>query len=366
MKKKTFVDLFCGCGGFSLGANLAGFTNLLSVDLDSTLTSSYLRNFPSSNLTIADLAKVEDLRRSLKNPKERPTLVIGGPPCQGFSAIGKRDPTDPRNELIWHYFRHVKKLKPEIFILENVEGLGNGYGIDVINKAQDQLPSYYKVSNPIKVNASDFGAATMRPRILIYGYDERYVDDPNLEKSIKLPLSKQSNVREAISDLPNPIKRKDEGAFDWVPYEHCQNEQISNYAKKLRRKPPKNLGWSEAIEKLSQGYISGLNSTDHTADVKKRFRDTQQGDTEPISRYFRLKWELPSRTIRAGTGADKGGFQSARPIHPTQARVITVREAARIQGFPDWFVFHPTKWHSFRMIGNSVSPIMAENILKKI
>src|SRR3546814_16995927 len=90
-----------------------------------------------------------------------------------------------------------------------------------------------------------------------------------------------------------------------------------------------------------------------------RFIETAQGKVEPVSHYPKLAWSGQCPTLRAGTGAEKGSFQAMRPIHPTQPRVITVREGARLQGFPDWFMFHPTKWHSFRMIGNSVSPIVS-------
>ena len=358
MVNKTYIDLFCGCGGFSLGANLAGYKNLLSVDIDPILTSAYKLNFPNSNLQLANLATIPDIRKLLKNPDQKPSLLIGGPPCQGFSFMGKRDEHDPRNELIWHYFRHVKRLRPDIFILENVAGLASGYGLEAIEIAKSQLPKYYKVSDPIFVNAADFGAATTRPRVLIIGYDSENIAKPDFDAiaNFKVPFT---SVKDAISDLPSPVKYDDK-TYDWVKYK--RDIDISDYAIKLRKVPKKKLGWEHAIQKLENGFVSGLSSTLHNDEVKQRFKDTQQGDNEPISRYFRLKWDAPSRTIRAGTGSDKGGFQSARPIHPSQPRVITVREGARIQGFPDWFVFHHAKWHSFRMIGNSVSPIMAEKL----
>jgi DNA (cytosine-5)-methyltransferase 1 len=362
MSKKTFVDLFSGCGGFSLGAKTAGYENILSVDIDPMLTSSYKLNFPKSNLVLADLAKIENIKQLLIDPKAKPDLLIGGPPCQGFSFMGKRNEDDPRNQLIYHFFRHVKKLCPNIFILENVEGLASGYGLEVIAHGISQLPSYYKVTETIQVNANDFGAATSRPRVLIIGHDTRYIDTPNYEKIIASTKGRMT-VKDAISDLPSPTK-SDSIDFDWAKYK--ETDELSSYALALRKRPKNGLGWTEAIERLENGFISGLASTLHTTEVKERFRQTKQGDNEPVSRFFKLKWDMPSRTIRAGTGRDKGGFQSARPIHPTQARVITVREAARIQGFPDWFVFHPTKWHSFRMIGNSVSPIMAEKLISKI
>ena len=100
--------------------------------------------------------------------------------------------------------------------------------------------------------------------------------------------------------------------------------------------------------------------------VIRRFEDTGAGSTERVSRYPRLDWDSQCATLRAGTGPERGSFQAARPIHPVEPRVITIREAARLQGFPDWFVFHPTIWHSFRMIGNSVSPIVSHALLRVI
>lgn len=358
----TFVDLFCGCGGFSLGANLAGYKNILSVDIDKTLTSSYKLNFPNSNLVLSDLSSIENIRTLLPEKSQKPSLLIGGPPCQGFSFIGKRNQDDPRNNLVFHFFRHVKDLKPHVFIFENVKGIISGYGLDIISKSQSQLPGYFVMSNPIEVNAYDFGAATSRPRILIIGYDKRYADKPNIDQILKLNIN-MANVKDAIEDLPAPIK-SNETDFQWSQYKN--DVEPSDYVKRLKRLPPKNLGHLGAIENLKQSKVSGQISTIHSADVKLRFKQTKQGQVESISRFYKLKWDIPSRTIRAGTGRDKGGFQSARPIHPSQSRVITIREAARLQGFPDWFLFHPTKWHSFRMIGNSVSPIMGHELIKRI
>ena len=117
---------------------------------------------------------------------------------------------------------------------------------------------------------------------------------------------------------------------------------------------------------MQQGLVTGFFSTKHTAAVEQRFSNVEQGKVDRISKYPRLKWDGISPTLRAGTGSDRGSFQAVRPIHPDDPRVITVREAARIQGFPDWFIFHPTKWHSFRMIGNSVSPVVSTHLLSKI
>jgi DNA (cytosine-5)-methyltransferase 1 len=112
--------------------------------------------------------------------------------------------------------------------------------------------------------------------------------------------------------------------------------------------------------------FTGHRRTAHTREVIKRFKKVKQGGVDPIGRHPRLSWSGQCPTLRAGTGNDRGSFQSVRPIHPEENRVITVREGARLQGFPDRFRFHPTVWHSFRMIGNSVSPIISKAIFSLI
>lgn len=354
------VDLFCGCGGFSLGAHLAGFETALAVDIDPILSSSYTKNFPSSKLVNADLSKI-DLKDHLG--EEKIAGIIGGPPCQGFSLMGRREKNDPRNKLVSHFFRHVLALKPAFFIMENVPGILSGDSYKTLNSALKAVQKEYTIVGPIKVNAADFGAATRRSRILVLGFDATQMQ-PLSEDEIKaLRTSKLSNVRDAISDLPSPIDGiKDENSFEWVPYKAGKTD----YAKKASKLPPKGLGYAPAVKKLKEGMVSGLLSTVHTAQIKKRYKALKQGATDPISRATRLDWDQLCSTLRAGTGSDKGSYQAVRPIHPDQARVITVREAARLQGFPDWFIFHPTKWHSFRMIGNSVSPYLSEAIMKVI
>jgi DNA (cytosine-5)-methyltransferase 1 len=151
---------------------------------------------------------------------------------------------------------------------------------------------------------------------------------------------------------------------DWLPFKEVA--QVSPYARRLRQIPNRGLGTDQARAQLAEGFTNGFQFTKHSQEVAERFDRLEEGQRDPISKYARLAWDKPAQVLRAGTGNDKGSFQAARPIHPTEPRVITVREAARIQGFPDWFQFHTTKWHSHRMIGNSVSPIFAAAILRVI
>ena len=203
----------------------------------------------------------------------------------------------------------------------------------------------------------------------IVGYLPEYTEpilDVDIIPSSPRPLT---SVRDAISDLPAPIpENKSSGidGFTWAQYPASNQDNLSNYARLLRAKPDSAIGCVQAVERQQMGLISGMHSTKHTKKVAARYAATPNGKADPISKSYRLKWSGQSPTLRAGTGADKGSFQAVRPLHPSEGRVITVREAARLQGFPDWFTFHRTKWHSFRMIGNSVSPLVSKGIMQKI
>nr|WP_082919261.1 DNA cytosine methyltransferase [Pseudomonas chengduensis] len=365
--KPLIVDLFSGCGGLGLGAELAGFHSLAAVDIDKDLQSSYGLNFPSTQVINADLATLgkSEWRGILDGA--RVDGVIGGPPCQGFSRIGLRKTDDPRNALLGQYFKQVSLLKPRFFLMENVEGLLDEKNKFVLEAALNLIPKNYTVVGPIKVNALDCGAATSRKRVVIIGIDSssmNLVTEQELLNSLTKPAT---TVRDAISDLPSPndIEPKVSKSFSWTRYKPI-DIQLPDYAKNMRAMPPRGLGAKLALEHLVHEEVSGIINTKHTTPVIERFSETRPGETEAVSRYPRLSWDGYCPTLRAGTGSDKGSFQAMRPIHPSEPRVITVREAARLQGFPDWFLFHPTIWHSFRMIGNSVSPIMSHHIMSII
>jgi DNA (cytosine-5)-methyltransferase 1 len=360
-ENRAVVDLFCGAGGFSLGAHLAKFRTAAAVDIDQRLTSSYRENFPHSNLLHADIGQIGavEILRSTKLKRGEIVGVIGGPPCQGFSLIGKRDGRDPRNRLVWHFVRIVRELQPRFFIMENVPGLLLGTAKKVLEDALSELNGF-EVVGPIVMDAMTFGAATRRERVVIVGYNKAHVAALSVADIRGAKNDSKHTVRDAISDLPEPAD------CDWLPYRKKAHSELSSYARRARCAPASHLGSTESRERLARNEVSGIKHTVHTAEVVKRFGRVHPGATEPISRCPRLEWTEPAPTLRAGTGPDRGSYQSIRPIHPAADRVITVREAARLQGFPDWFQFDDTKWHSFRMIGNSVSPLMSEALLRLV
>ncbi|QTN05868.1 DNA (cytosine-5-)-methyltransferase [Ochrobactrum sp. EEELCW01] len=362
----TCLDLFSGCGGFGLGAELAGYNVVAAVDIEPNLQSAYRLNFPRTQALQADISQLGQSAWSgfFGKGKPRLDLLIGGPPCQGFSRMGLRNTGDPRNELIGQYFRHVKMLQPRVFVMENVEGLMDQRNIGFLQKAISELPGNYTIVGPVIVNAADLGAATNRRRVIVIGYDKNDVDPIDLASIEGLKAPRRTTVRDAIADLPAPVSFNNRSPdFGWTEYPAKPRSEISMYARTQRSMPRRSIGWHDALQELAQGRVSGLHSTKHTTAVIERFIETPQGATERISKSPKLSWDGQCPTLRAGTGAEKGSFQAVRPLHPTDPRVITVREAARLQGFPDWFVFHPTKWHSFRMIGNSVSPIVSQALL---
>ena len=347
-----------------MGAELAGFRSIAAVDIEPTLQSGYRRNFPSARVIEGSVKDIDlpDWRRIFG--AQRPDGVIGGPPCQGFSWIGKKQDDDPRNTLIHEFIRQINILKPKFFVMENVEGLLHEDKVGILNAALGALSSRYTVLDPVVINAADFGAPTNRYRVVVVGFDADEID-PVSADSIKQIRGHPATIRDAIADLPGPcVESGDRTDMGWAKYPEMARSRLSPYASALRAPPPSGIGSVEAVERMKAGYVSGLARTKHSPEIARRYTMIPGGKSDPITKSYKLTWEGLSPTLRAGTGAEKGAFQAVRPLHPTRGRVITVREAARIQGFPDWFMFHPTKWHSFRMIGNSVSPIVSRALFE--
>jgi DNA (cytosine-5)-methyltransferase 1 len=340
------IDLFCGCGGFSLGARQAGVSTTLAIDVDPILSFPYLRNFPRSRLLLADLSRLEAsyIRRCVG----RVDGVFGGPPCQGFSEIGLRKANDPRRDLLVDFFRLVAELKPAFFLMENVPGLGYAGAKHLLDQGLNLVANRYEILGPVILDAADFGAATRRPRLFVLGFDLSRCDPITL-CDIQRRRCPPATVRAAIGDLQGAKFLRNDGEYD--VWKITAGGRPSDYARSLR---------------ATSGEFTGHGTTRHAKDVTRRFARITPGHVDKVGRHPKLAWDGQCTTLRAGTGAERGSFQSVRPIHPEEARVITVREAARLQGFPDDFRFHPTMWHSFRMIGNSVSPIISRAIFSTI
>lgn len=243
--------------------------------------------------------------------------------------------------ISWVFFCLVAELKPSFFVMENVKGLGYPDARPILDEALSLVAEQFEIVGPLILDAADFGAATRRRRLFVIGLDRQRCARLTAA-TIKGAMTEPATVRAAIGDLASAKEVGDQDGFD--AWKICRPGRPSRYAALLR---------------TSDLIFTGHRTTRHTKEVIRRFRSLKPGETDEVGRHPRLAWDGQCPTLRAGTGNDRGSYQSVRPIHPTEARVITVREAARLQGFPDAFKFHPTVWHSFRMIGNSVSPIIA-------
>ena len=354
------VDLFSGAGGFTLGAVEAGFEVALAADHDPDLTSSHRHNFPHIPLFLRDLSQVSliALLRELNLTADQITGIVGGPPCQGFSNMGRRDILDPRNSLVARFFDLVDELRPPFFVFENVPGILTARFRHMLDDGIDPLVNHYTILGPLVLNASDFGAATDRSRVIIVG-----IQQPTSSlNATAISTARPTTVAEAFCGLPAPLlENRSQADFGWRTIE--SDDDLSAYALSMRRSPP-DVSGSMVRQAHAERRVSGFQPTHHSPAVAERFSKVAPGARDSVSWFPRLDPNRPAPTLRAGTGPDRGSYQSMRPIHPAAPRVVTIREAARIQGFPDWFVFHRTKWHSFRMIGNSIVPAMARAVFE--
>ena len=360
------IDLFSGVGGLSLGAERSGFKVRGAIENDVYAISSHKKNFPHTKHLFMDIGQIKGNELITSVGLKKNSYIdglIGGPPCQGFSNIGKRNSKDPRNSLFVHFFRLVNEIKPSFFLVENVPGILDKKFSSILEEAFGKLTQDYRILNPMTLKANEFGVPTTRPRVFFYGYLKKSIKKANEKDFMNTTKPPKTFVAEALEGLPEYIDPyvKDE-EYEW---KFVSKMTDSFYAKKICDDIPERVGDQNALNKyLKESLVSGCMGTKHSKKVIERYNFLEQGQKDEISRSVRLKLNDFSPTIRSGTFKDKGSFQAVRPIHPIQPRVITPREAARLQGFPDWFIFHKTKWHSFRQIGGSVSPILAEQLLK--
>lgn len=368
--RPTAIDLFAGAGGLSLGFEQAGLSVLLAAESDLINVNTYKQNFPYTPALAVDLSKIDG--KTLLDYAGLSVgdidVVIGGPPCQGFSMIGARRSDDPRNQLIFDFLRIVGEAQPQYFVMENVPGLMKGKMTAVFEEwitVANRMG--YGIIQPVwQLNAAQFGVPQNRIRCFAIGYrlglPSPQVPKPGDGCSEQCQFKLRPTVADAIGDLPDPIKFRRLLTSDTIPVQYGPPSTYSAY---MRGEQPDPCDLSEARVALS-GTLTGLKRTIHSARSKRRFKNTPVGSTESISRFHKLHPQGLAPTLRAGTRFDTSGFTAARPIHPVQSRCITVREAARLQSFPDWFEFNPTIWHGFRQVGNAVPPILARAVGRKI
>ncbi|MBD2138303.1 DNA cytosine methyltransferase [Anabaena sp. FACHB-1237] len=379
-KRPIAVDLFAGSGGMTLGFEKASFDVLVSVEIDPVHCAIHKFNFPWWTILCQNIAETtgSEIRNKSEIGDQEIDIVFGGPPCQGFSLIGKRCFDDPRNSLVFHFIRLVLELQPKYFVLENVKGMTLGdhkyFLTEIINQFQE---NGYQVENNYQVlNAANYGVPQNRERLFLLGCRQELPLPKYPQPTTKIPTSKNRKfyrkfyehlppvptVWEALQDLPEIEQYPELYQQDWI---FAEFGKPSNYSMNLRNSSLLENDYSYQRNYDPHILTSSLR-TNHSQESMARFADTPQGKTEPISRFFKLHPDGLCNTLRAGTASNKGAFTSPRPIHPFIPRCITVREAARLHSYPDWFRFHPTKWHGFRQIGNSVPPLLAQAVATEI
>ena len=369
------IDLFAGAGGMSLGFEQAGFDIVAAVEIDPIHCAVHEFNFPQAKVlcrSVVGLTGAEiRLRAGLGDRSV--DVLFGGAPCQGFSMIGQRAFDDPRNALVRDFLRIAKELEAKYFVFENVKGLTVGKHkafleelIQAANEAGYEVRLQWKV-----LDAADYGTPQHRERLILYGA-RKGLKLPSYPKRQTIPADRNRgesdlpvgpNASEALGDLPNADDFKSLTESDEVKISAWGKP--SEYAKEMRCLT--NSAWHFShVRAWDPGYLTSSIRTEHTDISKRRFKATPPGTVEPISRFYKLSPAGLSNTLRAGTDAARGAFTSPRPIHYQYARCVTVREMARLHGYPDWFRFHETKWHGARQIGNSVPPPLARAVAAEV
>ncbi|GAA0809310.1 DNA cytosine methyltransferase [Psychrobacter piscatorii] len=372
----TAVDLFAGVGGMSLGFQMAGIEPKVGVEFDKSCIEALKHNFPSKRIIGEDVRKVksEELLEGLDD--EEIDVLIGGPPCQGFSLIGLRDPNDERSRLIFEFIRIAKDLQPKFLVIENVQGMLSAQKGEFIKELIKIIEEAgYTIRLPIKVlNAADYGVPQNRKRVFILAARNDLNIIPNYpepthsniresEKGLFPNLPKTPSVSEAIFDLIDIDKYDHLVDSDEVEYE---KPAVTDYAKMMKGELADNPYANLYKNDWDSNICTGCRRTVHGEVLTKRFIETKQGDTVPVSRLYKLKEHDVANTLRAGTPRERGAYSAPRPVHPLLPRVISVREGARLQSFPDWHRFHKTKWHGFRQVGNAVPPLLALAVAKEV
>ena len=343
------LDLFCGAGGLSCGLDsVKGFKTLIGVDFDSKVLETFKRNIKGSETICGDLTDSSIKNKIVNLAKEsKINMIVGGPPCQGFSLKGKNlGLKDPRNFLFKEYVNLVSEINPEVFVIENVKNLINACDGYFIKQIIDEFHRLGYIINYGVLNALNFGVPQHRERAIIIG---------SKTKSIELPkgTNKIVTVRDAISDLS--YLDSGEGEFE----SKYLNGPLSEYQIKMRKNSI--LLYNHQATAHSSIALEKLKMIPPEGD-KKSLPLELHGKQKFTTTWSRLVWDSYSPTIDTRFDTPSNGRNS----HPILNRAITPREAARLQSFPDDYVFYGNKCNICKQIGNAVPPLLAKAIANKI
>lgn len=345
------IDLFSGVGGLSRGFEMAGFEPNLAIEFDAQITESYAHNNPHSRVLNADISDI-NIQSEFRGCQGNDLIIVGGPPCQGFSQKGKRlGLNDERNFLIRQYLEIVAFTKPFAVVIENVPGILSSENGFFLEQIENTLRSNgYLIEHRI-LNAVDYGVPQLRTRAFIIGIKKI--------KGLKpfqwpTPNIRPTTVEEAIFDLP--VLKSGEGKSP-IKFQACAN---SNFQLLMHDR--------------DDGLLYNHIATNHSKTVLERLamipenggRDSLPSEHLTKSIYSgtwtRLRSDKPARTITTRFDTPSSGMFTL----PTQDRCLTVREAARLQSFPDSFEFLGNKSNQMLQVGNAVPPLLAKAIANSI
>ena len=345
--KPTVIDLFAGVGGLSLGFEMEGFDILLANEFDQSIATAYKENHKSTNVVVGDITSL-DLSKVFGEYVNKIDVVIGGPPCQGFSQKGKRKTiNDERNFLFKHYVEVVKFVKPKYFVMENVPNLLPAEKGFFLNEIKGLFKGYgYSIRYGI-LNAADYGVPQNRRRAIIIG---KYLATP---PELPLPCKQKVTIWDAISDLA--YLESGEGEFE----QEYRNSPKSDYEKKMRK--GSKILYNHMATKHSALALERLSLIPPNAGKevlpKEHITKSVYSGT-----WSRMKQNDVAVTITTRFDTPSSG----KFTHPFLNRAITVREAARLQSFPDTFKFIGSKMSQMKQVGNAVPPLLARKIARVI
>lgn len=352
IKNLTAVDIFCGAGGMSIGAKMAGIKSILAVEYDVHAAATYKANHPKAKVLHADIKTVNPLEHIQKFP----FVLMGGPPCQGFSIANTktRNLDNQNNWMFKEYLRFVKDLEPEWFVFENVVGFksfDNGNFVIEVEKALQELG--YTTSSTV-LDASEFGVPQFRKRFFIVGHR---LDKGGIIfdfESLKRHKTKVS-VQEALSDLPSLVNGDKVHESE---YKHDANNPFTKIMRENSDLALQNLV-TESKPHIVDRYRAIKQGENWEAAKRKGLLETYSSTIHTHSGiYRRLEDHKPAVTI--------SNYRKSMLIHPHEDRGLSLREAARLQSFPDDFIFKGTLSFQQQQVGNAVPPLLAKAIFKQI
>lgn len=366
----NFIDLFCGSGGFSLGFLQEGFTAKYACDFEPACIDTYRFNhidMASQDIVCEDVRTIkDDLIKRFKNTEL--DLVIGGPPCQGFSIANQQKIIDdPRNQLYKSFVEIVGALKPKFFVMENVKGM---------NKVSDQVKeTFLSIGYSVSVQllkAQDFGVPQNRERLIFIG-NRIGVDNQRIFEAInRHKVAKQATLRQAIADLKPLAASRLKNKTDIITTENggivipAETSNANPYIQRINPNQTAPLVVFNHQARYNNDrdieIFGRLNEGDDSSDPKIADIMPYKSRSHIFKdKYFKLIYDTKCKAITAHMKFDCNMY-----IHPTQARGLTPREGARVQSYPDDYVFQGSYTKTYMQIGNSVPPILGRVIAKEI